>query len=172
MPTTLHNASESINGFLYEADKCVDSDCGFASMLCVFAVIEAISEAIAGKPAETRKLFSKFLRHMDDQSSWLIPPKDVDLSQDYLVQILSETRHGLVHQLSLPSGIVLIDSVSNAPILIKDHVDVCILGIYEFVRAVDKTANSIIKAHPDAILDPAPRGNRGTAQTYIVQGSE
>src|SRR3990172_8296655 len=108
MPTPLSDAADSINDFLTEADECAASDHGFASMLCVFAVVEAISEAIAGRLLDTRRLFALFVDEMEDKTSWLHVPASTAATPRYIAGMLAETRHALVHQLSLPSGMILV----------------------------------------------------------------
>jgi len=173
MPKTLAEAESSVEDFLVEAADCASSGNGFAAMLACFAVIGALSEAIAGRSLATLKLFRLFVAEMDDTSGWMRAEPGSTPSPEDMARLLAQTRHALVHQLSLPSGVVLVESLEVARTLVDSRLPSFIIGISDFVEAVSATARKILVKHPTLPFDPSGDDDeRGAASTYVVTEPE
>lgn len=76
-------------------------------------------------------------------------------SREEMSRLLAETRHPLVHQLPLPSCVMLVDKAGTLPAFAASTLDLCIIGIADLTLAVRPTAEGILESHADAVFDPS-----------------
>jgi hypothetical protein len=181
MPQLLKESEKTLNRFIKEAQSCAQKQMGFAALCTVFPVILTISEAVVlndNKDAkrDVESLMFAFATRMNNQD-WLIRSNksQSSLSDRDLAQLLCEVRHGLAHQASLPLKVGLANNVKQAPLLLSEKSNLeYALCVREFVREVARTAKSVRKSHPEAIIDPKPPTKvqnrpRSTAERVIVK---
>ena len=153
MGQKLADAKESIDRFLYEARKCAESEYGFAAMLVVFSVILGVSEAVSRK-RRNDDLFEWFVSQMSDKESWILLPEFEKFEEDTIGEKLSDIRNALAHQFSLPVDVVMVNSISEVRWVSKREDHRYYIGTREFVEAVRRTVDKIVKSHPSVVLDP------------------
>ena len=143
MAQLLKDSEEKINRFLDEAQISLDNECGFPAMLMIFSVMLAVSEAIHPKRKMSDKdLISLFVSKMK-YKNWFIHTTRPTFTDDELTEILSDSRDGLSHQISLPFGVILVKDINViARFTIKGYN--CIIAVNELIYSVRKTIKDII----------------------------
>ena len=158
MPQTLDGAKDSIARFFIEAKGCVEGEFGFSAMLTAFSVMLGVSEAVYGNYG-IASLIKWFFSQMNDKTSWLILPTQVSAqNQNEIGKKLADLRNGLAHEFSMPSDVLLAKNVQSAAEKKDHHLDKYIIAINEFLDAVSRTVDGIVKSNPGAVLDANPRG--------------
>jgi hypothetical protein len=172
MKQTLADAEDSINRFISEARMCAERECGFAAMLTAFPVILGVSEAVSREKTNDA-LFKWFVSQMDDRDSWILLPESVTFEEADVGEKLSDIRDSLAHQFSLPLDVTMVNGIAEVKDVSGRDSDKYFVGTREFVDAVRRTVGKIVESHPDAVLDPHPRGvDRGAANRVLLPGGE
>lgn len=163
MAQLLADTKHSIDRFLDEAKTCAEKECGFAAMLTAFSVILGVAEAVKG-PVGAEVLLEWFVSQMDDATSWLVLPDSLSFTEAGIGKKLKETRHSLSHQFSLPSDVVLVNSIVQVRGRRERNPGKYFIGTQEFAAAVRSTVDKIVESSGGAAFDPDPRGTtRGVA---------
>ena len=164
MPQTLGSAKGSIDRFLFEAMECAERESGFSAILTAFSVILGVSEAVY-QGDRILPLIKWFFSKMNDKTSWLIlPTTAASHDQNEIGKKLADLRNGLVHEFSMPSGVLLAKNRQSAMEKKDQCPDKYIISIKEFLDVVRKTVDEIVDSNREAVLDANPRGvDRATA---------
>ena len=158
---TLLDAQGSVQYFLDEATFCADKGKGFAAMCTVFPVVLAISEALKPLLKNDGERIQAFVKEMPEERSWVVPPSTETnpIPDMRLAEILTDLRNALVHELSQPVGVILINNVAEVVGKSAAPQEKWFIGTTEFAEAVRITANRLIEANPQTPFDPKPRGS-------------
>ena len=166
----------SIKRFFDEARGCAAKQWGFAAMLTTFPVILSVSEAVyyhqsgsISSPPNDKDLFKYFAASMADKT-WLVPrvPNSSSSDQDIAIK-LSQTRDGLVHQLSLPNYIGMVNTKTDVKEFFKKNPAAkYVISVVEFVEAAKQTVEQIIQTYPNISFDPNPKGNPRTPADRVI----
>jgi len=157
MMQVLTDAKDSIDRFLLEAKMCAQKEYGFASMLTTFSVILGVSEA-ASEQTRNDDLFQWFVSQMDDRDSWLVVPDSETFTESGVGKKLAQIRNSLSHQFSLPSDVMLVNSIAEARIASGQKPDRYYISTQEFVGAVKSAVHRIVECYPKATFDSDQKG--------------
>jgi hypothetical protein len=159
MSKTLKESQKEILRFVKEAEDCLNIECGYSSVLMLFSVILAVSEAMIGSVSKGKRtledeLINNFVGYMDNKE-WFINNTSTALQDDQFFELLYDLRNGLVHQLSMPQGIGLIRTSAETFALDKNNIKYFI-SVQGLISAVRDTIETIIKnpKFSDNEMDP------------------
>ncbi len=166
MPKRLSDASvkNAVKDFVSEARACVEQNLGLAAILTIFSVIFAVVESVIHED-DHEKLFRYFVDQMDDTPSWLLSPKIPKLSNDKIVDLLTEIRNSLAHQCSLPKNVALKNTVKQtSPSKFKYTIT-----LKTFIDEAEKALSQIINDNPQAIFELSPWQSAFTNKTMLQE---
>jgi len=148
MSQLLKDSIDKINRFIEEAQISLKNECGFSAMLTIFPVVLTISESIYTTKKKgsilVECLISLFIRKMNDKA-WFRKTNNTNATDKELCKILTEVRHGLTHQISLPIGVIL---VKDSSVIGESNIE----G-YDYIIVVDELILSVRKTLEDIVSD-------------------
>lgn len=156
---TLLSAKKSLEHFIGEARFCASEGKGFASMLTTFPVLLAVGEADTSEEG-MKKQIGGFVNGYPAYRKWLLH-EGSDLSTDQVINFIYGLRNALAHNASTPEKTYLVKSVRDAESQTFD--DKILVGVTEFVEAVDSYVKTMLTEKPTATFDPFLKKKRGPA---------
>ncbi len=180
MAKTLTDVQESIERFIVEAKACSEQKMGFAAMSTILPVMLSVSEAVHRHTKiytgtvriDDKESFKELVPRMTDKSWLMLRNPSSPLSDQDVATELFHIRNGLVHQLSLPDHVGMINVKSEAKEFFSVHPYIQrAISVVEFIEEVSKTVEHIIRTYPTAIFDPNPKGSsRSPGKRVILTG--
>jgi hypothetical protein len=156
MPNTLSDAKASIERFTEEALCCAACELGFAALLTAFAVLLAVEEAVL-TTSRVDDLIEGFVPAMKSKNRWFHSPVATPTDQ-VIAGALVELRNALAHELSMPTGIKMVNTASQAATAQQQWPGSHVVSVVEFVEGVRTTALAIVAANPNAVMDSSQAG--------------
>ncbi|MEA5077524.1 MAG: hypothetical protein VB013_03050 [Anaerolineaceae bacterium] len=148
MTQYLRNSEPTLMRFIEESKISLSQDCGFSSILTLFSVILVVGESLLPKNKDVSdyQCIESFLREVTD-FTWLKKVNGSFLSTEETIQLITEVRNGLTHDISLPQGVILVKDSSNVSKLFasedKNKFDYAI-NIESFINSIRYTIVRII----------------------------
>jgi len=149
--TIIKQAEKSIKRFIIEAKKCSKEELGFSSLLTAFPIMLCVAEAIIGTKTD-KELISWFIDKCKAKNKWIKKEGNDVLTNDEVFELITGVRNGLVHELSLPTNVVLVGRINRN---IKRINELIYIDIVSFIDDLQKTTIELIQKYPNSMIDPS-----------------